>query len=332
MDVSPVSVAVPVHPAAPALPPAAADPVALHPALWRASQLGRPGREIAWATGFAALDGVLPGGGWPAGALTELLLPHPGVGEWRLLAPVLAAVQRGGAGRGTECPAGGAARRAAGRAAQRAAGRGAGAASGAASGTASGAASGATSGAASTGDGVARPVMLFGPPGRPCAWTLPALGLDLGRLVIVQGRGQPRGRGARVALPLAAQDLLWALEQALASGQVGAALAWLPPRLPADALRRLQLAAQSHPGPVFLFREVEARSRPSAAPLRLQLAPGAPDELLLRIVKRRGPPLDTPLALALPPVLSAPARARALAQAPAGLRAAPGAQPAPAAA
>jgi protein ImuA len=174
--------------------------------------------------------------------------------------------------------------------------------------------------------------MLFGPPGRPCAWTLPALGLDLGRLVIVQGRGQPRGRGARVALPLAAQDLLWALEQALASGQVGAALAWLPPRLPADALRRLQLAAQSHPGPVFLFREVEARSRPSAAPLRLQLAPGAPDELLLRIVKRRGPPLDTPLALALPPVLSAPARARALAQAPAGLRAAPGAQPAPAAA
>lgn len=321
MAIFPASVEVPARPAAPALPPAAADPVALHPALWRASQLGRPGHEIAWATGFAALDAVLPGGGWPAGALTELLLPHPGVGEWRLLAPVLAAVQRGGSGRGTEAAATAAM-------ARRAAGRGAGSASG----PPSDVASGATSGLASTGDGVVRPVMLFGPPGRPCAWTLPALGLDLGRLVIVQGRGQPRGRGARVALPLAAQDLLWALEQALASGQVGAALAWLPPRLPADALRRLQLAAQSHPGPVFLFREVEARSRPSAAPLRLQLAPGAPDELLLRIVKRRGPPLDAPLALALPPVLSAPARARALAQAAAGLRAAPGAQPAPAAA
>lgn len=317
MDISPASVAAPARPSAPALPPAAADPVALHPALWRASQLGRPGREIAWTTGFAALDAVLPGGGWPAGALTELLLPHPGVGEWRLLAPVLAAVQRGGSGRGMAAGATGAV-------ARRAAGCDAGAASGAAP--------GATSDVVFTGDGVARPVMLFGPPGRPCAWTLPALGLDLGRLVIVQGRGQPRGRGARVALPLAAQDLLWALEQSLASGQVGAALAWLPARLPAEALRRLQLAAQSHPGPVFLFREVEARSRPSAAPLRLQLAPGAPDELLLRIVKRRGPPLDAPLALALPPVLSAPARARALSQVPAGLRAAPGAQPAPAAA
>jgi protein ImuA len=33
----------------------------------------------------------LPGGGWPQGVVTELLLPHPGVGELRLLAPALAA-------------------------------------------------------------------------------------------------------------------------------------------------------------------------------------------------------------------------------------------------
>ena len=56
----------------------------------------------------------------------------------------------------------------------------------------------------------------------------------------------------------------------------------------------------------------EVLARPSAAPLRLLLAPAGPDELALRIVKRRGPPLLQPLRLALPPVLSAPARARAL--------------------
>jgi protein ImuA len=122
-----------------------------------------------------------------------------------------------------------------------------------------------------------------------------------------------RAGGAALRLPLPAADTLWALEQALASGQVGAVLAWLPPRLPADALRRLQLAAQAHPGPVFLFRELAARDKPSAAPLRLALAPGPaeqPDGLRLRILKRRGPPQAAPLVLALPPVLGEAARER----------------------
>ena len=66
---------------------------ALHPAVWRAHQLGRA-QQAVLASGFAELDAQLPGGGWPTGALTELLLPHPGVGELRLLAPVLAALQR----------------------------------------------------------------------------------------------------------------------------------------------------------------------------------------------------------------------------------------------
>jgi len=70
---------------------AALAPEALHPALWRASQLGG-GRGAVSASGHAALDAQLPGGGWPHGALTELLLPRPGIGELRLLAPTLAAV------------------------------------------------------------------------------------------------------------------------------------------------------------------------------------------------------------------------------------------------
>ncbi len=43
-------------------------------------------------------------------------------------------------------------------------------------------------------------------------------------------------------------DSLWALEQALKSGHVGAVVAWLPPRLRAERLRRLQLAAHNHDG------------------------------------------------------------------------------------
>ncbi len=61
--------------------------------VWRADQLDRsvPGGDGAAqrSTGHAALDAELPGGGWPAAGLTELLLAAPGAGELRLLAPVL---------------------------------------------------------------------------------------------------------------------------------------------------------------------------------------------------------------------------------------------------
>jgi hypothetical protein len=100
-----------------------------------------------------------------------------------------------------------------------------------------------------------------------------------------------RSRGGAGVGPrrLPAADVLWALEQTLKSGHVGAVLAWLPARLPADALRRLQLAAQSHPGPVFLLRDATLRSQPSAAPLRLLLASADPDRCsaLLSAVGRR---------------------------------------------
>jgi len=89
-------------------------------------------------------------------------------------------------------------------------------------------------------------------------------------------------------------------------------LAWLPAWLPADALRRLQLAAQAHDGPAFLLRDAQQRTRPSAAPLRLLLASAGPDRLRVSMLKRRGPPLAQPLTLALVPVLSAPALARAV--------------------
>ena len=47
-------------------------------------------------TGHAALDGLLPHGGWPRRALTELLLPADGVGELALLLPTLARLTQAG--------------------------------------------------------------------------------------------------------------------------------------------------------------------------------------------------------------------------------------------
>jgi protein ImuA len=56
------------------------SPEEIHPAIWRASQLARgDGRSIA--TGYASLSAELPGGGWPLGALIELLPQHSGIGS-----------------------------------------------------------------------------------------------------------------------------------------------------------------------------------------------------------------------------------------------------------
>ena len=66
-------------------------------AVWRADALGgTPGATMA--SGHAALDAVLPGGGWPLDAVSELLQP-PGLhAEWRLLLPALVRLQQTGAG------------------------------------------------------------------------------------------------------------------------------------------------------------------------------------------------------------------------------------------
>ncbi len=216
-------------------------PEALHPTLWLGHQLGRDA-DSALPSGFAALDAQLPGGGWPRRALSELLLPHPGVGEIRLLSPCLARVQREG-----------------------------------------------------------RLVMLFDPPSGLSAAALTGLGIDLEALLIVTTR-------ARV---IPGTDSLWAMEQALKSGHVGALVGWLPPRLRAERLRRLQLAAHAHDGPAFVMRETSAEQRPTAAPLRLALQAGGADVLEVRVSKRRGPPLERPLRLALPGVLSSRAQVRA---------------------
>ena len=50
----------------------------------------------AVSTGYPALDEQLPGGGWPTGALSELLSGTEGVGELQLLLPALGALSWAG--------------------------------------------------------------------------------------------------------------------------------------------------------------------------------------------------------------------------------------------
>lgn len=52
------------------------------------------------ATGLAALDQALPGGGWPLGALIEIMLERHGLGELKLLMPALASLSRERVGNG----------------------------------------------------------------------------------------------------------------------------------------------------------------------------------------------------------------------------------------
>src|SRR5689334_14347109 len=80
----------PVPPPRPSKPVLRAGelPPSVGAAIWRGDQLGSPVTRVV-ASGYPALDAELPGGGWPARSLTEVLQAQPTVLEWRLLAPAM---------------------------------------------------------------------------------------------------------------------------------------------------------------------------------------------------------------------------------------------------
>ncbi len=199
----------------------------IHPKLWHANQLGHA-TVAAHPSRFAALDAELPGGGWPLGMLTELIARNPGVGELRLLTPMLRQLTR-----------------------------------------------------------ERKIVIMLAPPLIPYGPALATFGIDLNYLIIVQAPN--------------AADRLWAVEQTLKSTSFGALLAWLPQsRTRPEHLRRMQWAAQSSRGPVFLFRELPAQFESSPAPLRLLLLPRPGQCLAVQLLKRRGPVLAAPVVIQLP--------------------------------
>lgn len=196
--------------------------------VWRAGELGGASLQVA-DTVYAGLNAVLPGGGWPLGALVEVLQPQAGQLEWGLVAPVLASLQ-------AQAPE--------------------------------------------------KLLVLVGAPYLPFGPALGARQLDLQRLLCVQ------------AGPGRAPALLWATREALQCADVAAVLAWLPDARSAH-LRRLQIAAHAHHKLLFVFRPLRAQDESSPAPLRLRLegTVGDAGNLLLHVLKRRGPPLAAPVLL-----------------------------------
>jgi protein ImuA len=196
--------------------------------VWRAGELGSASLQTV-GTGYAALNDVLPGGGWPQGALIEVLQPQAGLHEWGLIAPALAAMQ------------------------------------------------------------LASPdplMVLVGAPYLPFGPALGARQLNMQRLLCVQA-----GQGHAPAL-------LWATREALQCADVAAVLAWLPDARSAH-LRRLQIAAHAYDKLLFVFRPLRAQHESSPAPLRLLLE-GTVSEagnLFVNVLKRRGPPLASPVLL-----------------------------------
>jgi hypothetical protein len=68
--------------------------VLANPAIWRGGDCAPEPATVP--SGYAALDAVLPGRGWPVGALTEIVLAREGIGEVRLTLPALARLQATG--------------------------------------------------------------------------------------------------------------------------------------------------------------------------------------------------------------------------------------------
>ncbi|MGZ5785907.1 MAG: translesion DNA synthesis-associated protein ImuA [Ramlibacter sp.] len=158
----------------------------------------------------------------------------------------------------------------------------------------------------------AGPAVLVNAPFEPFGPSLAARGLPGERLLCIKAE-RPAAR-------------LWAAEQSLRCADVVAVLAWLPRAKSAD-LRRLHMAAQQHDKLLFVMRELSAAL--DASPARLRLRVEGADALRVHILKRRGPPLETPLELP-----AYPARLAALLQARKGRSsltpiAAPVAAPAP---
>ena len=129
-------------------------------------------------------------------------------------------------------------------------------------------------------------LVLVGAPHLPFGPALGARQLDLPRMLSVQGK---KGN---------APSLLWATREALQCADVTAVMAWLPDARSAH-LRRLQIAAHAHNKLLFVFRPPRAQQESSPAPLRLLLegAVHADGNLLIHLLKRRGPPLAAPILL-----------------------------------
>lgn len=114
------------------------------------------------------------------------------------------------------------------------------------------------------------------PPFEPYPPALLQWGIDLSRVLIVR--------------PKKPAEVLWAAEQALASGNCAAVLLWSE-QLDDVASRRLQLAAEKGQSWAIAFRSLKALSRFSAAALRIRVSAGEKGTDLGILKSRGGKPV-----------------------------------------
>ncbi len=216
-----------------------------HPGVWRVAESAPAGATLP--TGFDRLD-ARTGGGWPRDTLVELLLPAPGIGEFRLLLPAL---------QGLCVPEPAAPRRwvawidpphlpyA----------------------------------PALAGAGLDPAQMLI-------VHTKGGRGHSLRSFPREQGQSALPAR-AKNEGNVPCSFSAWAVEQALRSRACAAALAWVD-ALDDRALRRLKLAAEEGGSLGVLFRPLRCARDPSPAALRLALEPRGDGGLDVAVLKGRG--------------------------------------------
>lgn len=117
-----------------------------------------------------------------------------------------------------------------------------------------------------------KPVVVIAPPYRPYVPAWKNAGVALAHLHVIDAD---------------AKGALWAMEQVLRAGCAGAVLGW-PMKADDQALRRLQVAAETGQTLAFAFRAARAATNPSPAPLRLSLSATASAGSELRVLKCRG--------------------------------------------
>lgn len=118
-----------------------------------------------------------------------------------------------------------------------------------------------------------RSIAWVNPPFLPFAPALSNAGVDISRVLIVRPGGSA--------------ETLWAVEQTLRSGALGAVLFWLKQDVDYACLRRLQLAAETGRSAGFLYRHSMFATQPSPAPLRARLD-GTANAMSVTLLKRRG--------------------------------------------
>jgi protein ImuA len=136
----------------------------------------------------------------------------------------------------------------------------------------------------------AGPVVLINAPREPFGPAMQAQGVVAQRLLAIHA-DKPAAR-------------LWATEQALRCAEVAAVLAWLP-QVKSAELRRLHLASCQQQRMFFVLRPLNVAGEASPARLRVRVEGGHAQQanetqgtLRIHILKRRGPPLASPVLLA----------------------------------